>query len=1147
MELNLGDFSVLRRWAAATNAGMLLKTELERGLNIISFASSESPSAGLRPELVLGYEPLVTNTDLWDVSRGTVITASSGVGAGALENMFGAQAFSAEPRNAFFADGRPGGSTHFVEWRTLRPIRLRAFHLQGLDDGIATGGLRGFNQFTLFARSLINDQWIPVHRSATPSPYPPDPVTGSAQFDLTADVSPVVAREFRAEFVQAPNSALSPRIVELDGFGEVIETQTLAVTDRSTWRVKAPFGNLEGTPLKSVGLTFDTTDEGWNSDLTFDDSNTAGWHEPVFRSPREALIWADDPAPFGSSPAFFRKKFLAPPDLRLALLSYFADDDAVIWINGRTVVEDINGSASGRGSIDVTPFLVPGLNLIAVKAHDSFSLAPLGQNGESFGMQIDGELGGSGCVPAPSGLLSFWRGEKEAFDAVSSGSGSLQGGIGFAAGVAGSAFVFDGVDDIISLGTSSSMRRSSAVTYAFWAKLPPGGGGEAMGVGAEGGQGFGGVLMRSNLLSFRWTPSSPAGDAQLSATSVSIPSDQWVHVAVAIDFVAQQGRLYLNGKEATSEVRNLSNQPIVNWVPDGFFNFGLEDSIGGRVVDTASFFQGALDEVGIFDRALSQAEVTALASSGKAGLCLDCREAAPGLIALWDFDELAPASVVGRPEGHDLSGGGLSVDGKSGPARRILPGTALSTYGSGALNLGHNELTLESWLRLEPNPDGAQRFSAVIGKNGAPHRQPFLLLFESGAHVGLPQDQWLMGFALTGRDGAQVENQRTGVRVPADGNFHHVALTYNGADVILYVDGLARGTFPFSGLLLQTPKLPFSLSTGQVPFSIDALAVHSRALSSGEVLASASRSGLSPCLECADAPSGLLGFWRAEFQEGGIVTDAAFTQSGELMNGARGGPGMRGGGFFFDGVDDRVRIPFVPSFRPSRYTLALWVQPLAPIDEENLQELLLGQGVGAPQLTVRPGLDGLKVVSGFRNGREIGGDTFHELVTDASIPFNRYTHVATTWDGTRLKIYLNGDLAQESQPGTPPIFSSHPLFLGGFGGEDAVADAGGYGDQQHFHGLIDEAMLWGRALDAAEILRVVRSQAAGVCRPVAPTLSSPVLAGAEIPIAHADLRVAVRVFASEGGSGPDRIRLSWTGTSISGDQVQCGSSSLDAD
>ncbi len=43
------------------------------------------------------------------------------------------------------------------------------------------------------------------------------------------------------------------------------------------------------------------------------------------------------------------------------------------------------------------------------------------------------------------------------------------------------------------------------------------------------------------------------------------------------------------------------------------------------------------------------------------------------------------------------------------------------------------------------------------------------------------------------------------------------------------------------------------------------------------------------------------------------------------MNGARGGPGMRGGGFFFDGVDDRVRIPFVPSFRPSRYTLAVRV------------------------------------------------------------------------------------------------------------------------------------------------------------------------------------------------------------------------------
>lgn len=164
-----------------------------------------------------------------------------------------------------------------------------------------------------------------------------------------------------------------------------------------------------------------------------------------------------------------------------------------------------------------------------------------------------------------------------------------------------------------------------------------------------------------------------------------------------------------------------------------------------------------------------------------------------------------------------------------------------------------------------------------------------------------------------------------------------------------------------------------------------------------------------------------MSLWGADSLTDGVLIDAGLTSSGILVNGARGGTGMRGSGLFFDGVDDRVRIPFSPAFTPTNYTVALWVQPLAPVQDSPLQEVLIGQPFGAPQLVVRPGAEGLRISSGFRKGRLEDPISFEELVTDSSIPFSRYTHVATTWDGTRLRIYLDGQLVQEGQTCSCPV------------------------------------------------------------------------------------------------------------------------------
>ena len=151
------------------------------------------------------------------------------------------------------------------------------------------------------------------------------------------------------------------------------------------WRSIAPVGDLTGQPIDAVGLAWEADHVGWNTSITFDDSDAAGWHTPV---PRDVSryggvatnnIWADDPQGSGDTPAYFRKTFtldfepasghfggqLFPQDA-----SNVIDDDVLIYINGALVYEDRNGVSHQIPFTDVTAFLQVGENLIAMKAHD---------------------------------------------------------------------------------------------------------------------------------------------------------------------------------------------------------------------------------------------------------------------------------------------------------------------------------------------------------------------------------------------------------------------------------------------------------------------------------------------------------------------------------------------------------------------------------------------------------------------------------------------------------------------------------------------------------------------------------------------------------------------------------------------------------
>src|SRR5882672_5018783 len=60
------------------------------------------------------------------------------------------------------------------------------------------------------------------------------------------------------------------------------------------------------------------------------------------------------------------------------------------------------------------------------------------------------------CVPAPDGVVAWWRAEGNALDSVATNHGTLVNGAAFAQGQVGQAFSFDGANAFLSVPDSTA-------------------------------------------------------------------------------------------------------------------------------------------------------------------------------------------------------------------------------------------------------------------------------------------------------------------------------------------------------------------------------------------------------------------------------------------------------------------------------------------------------------------------------------------------------------------------------------------------------------------------------------------------------------------------------------------------------------------
>ena len=205
--------------------------------------------------------------------------------------------------------------------------------------------------------------------------------------------------------------------------------------------------------------------------------------------------------------------------------------------------------------------------------------------------------------------------------------------------------------------------------------------------------------------------------------------------------------------------------------------------------------------------------------------------------------------------------------------------------------------------------------------------------------------------------------------------------------------------------------------------------------------------------------NGLVSWWRGE----GNANDSADSNNGSLLNGGGYSTGAIGTGFSFDGVNDHVRIADSANLHlTSAFTLAAWVNPAS---HGSYDEILSKWGAVFPvthngyTFSIHP--DGRSYVAVSSNGTDAGANVF----TTTTIPLNAWTHLAGTYDGSKLRIYINGVLNNEMlySGGVFPTLDN--LSIGGVIGGAGVGDGISF-----FDGKIDEVMIYNRALNGSELV-----------------------------------------------------------------------------
>jgi hypothetical protein len=588
-------------------------------------------------------------------------------------------------------------------------------------------------------------------------------------------------------------------------------------------------------------------------------------------------------------------------------------------------------------------------------------------------------------------------------------------------GWSNSAIAFDGIQGAVRANNAAQLN-SASTTISFWVKpneFP-----------AQG---------EAYLLSFggwqeRWKISLPSHGKPVFTTHANgaccsdmdsgtpLTVDAWTHVVMVHD--GAKDLIYFNGvkvnEKGVTGALDATTHPL---------------GIGYDPIDKANYFNGALDEVQIFDMALNDAQIAALYTAQSTTPVV-----AQGKVASYAFKGNG-ADDTGFGNHADISSASPATDRFGyGNSALSFNGTSSEVSASNAAQLNSGTTTVSFWVKINTLP-----------ANG----EAFLLSY------GGWQERWKISLPTHGKP-VWTTNHTNGISDmdSGDGNelpvgvWKHVVMVHDGAKDKIFIDGALKAQKDVAGTLNPTTK---PLGIGYNPIdggnwfdgALDEVQMYNYALSDADVGNLYTAQATFP-----GTPADLV----ASYKLNGNGRDNTQFGNDAVPGGASTAVANRHG-WGSNALNGYATAANSIALQSDYTTISFWVNPSTfPGTGE---AFLLSNGGWQERWKVSLPSHGKPVFTTHANGA-----CCSDMDAGTPLALNTWTHVVMVHDGTNDIIYFNGVKVNEKAVTGALDKTKHPLGIG----YDPI-DNGSF-----FDGSLDDVEIYNRALSAVEVAALYNDQ-----------------------------------------------------------------------
>ncbi len=701
---------------------------------------------------------------------------------------------------------------------------------------------------------------------------------------------------------------------------------------------------------------------------------------------------------------------------------------------------------------------------------------------------------GSACMAPPSGMVGWWPADGNYNDITSGNNGTpIGGGVSFSSGEVGSAFSFNGASYVDV--PSSSALEPPQVSVAAWVQSSSVGTYRYIvdkGVGPHGAEfalytgGSGGLFFYI----------STATNDVLSPDAGTAIWDGGFHYVVGT-FDGSTVRLFVDGTEVGSGTP--INQPIsyVASLPDFY--------IAGCCGDTSGAYnwRGAIDEIQVFNRALSPSEIKPIFAAGSAGECKSGLTPSNVLSIGGGNNQIG---VVGQTLTSPLI---VKVADASGNAVSGRPIAFAVTAGGGTLTGSVTQLTVNT------DASGLASVTLNLGSTPGPNNVTATAVGLSGSPIS---------FTETGQPQPSISVTPIPVafgNVPILTSSNQTVTITSTGQGPLTINSISIAGSSFS--LGSPPSFPVVLAPpGTVSFGVTfaplatgpanaTITITSNAQTS-PTLVTVTGNGVPVTTSCVAAPTGLVSWWTGD----GNIDDLLGANNPSASNAVSFVSGKVASAFTF-GSGGYIEIPASASLANQQFTWSAWVRPDGPGPNNDFDgNWIVGQDIDNTNLSVYLSWR----ATDNRFSLTFGSQLPEQIVSQDAFAPGQFYFVAGSYDGSTFMLYVNGQIEATRSSVKTISYSSLTWTIGA---SSANIRAQGY--PRTWNGVIDEVQAFSRALSQSEVQAIFNAGGLGECKPLGVAVAPSPVAFGNVAILTSSKITATITNAGQGSLAVNSITI----------------------